>query len=151
MKHGLILIVVVALATSAVVASTNAVGATAKSIDFTGVITGFHVALDAKPAGQSPGDIGYETGNVLQHGKRVGRLQGVCTVLPRSSQQCSFTIGLPGGQIVVESGYGPSYNLGSTALEAVVGGTGIYAGAHGQARDREVGNTKLVVHVELTQ
>jgi hypothetical protein len=79
----------------------------------------------------------------------VGRFQGVCTALPRSSQQCSFTVGLPGGQIVVEAGYGPGFNVGSTALEAVIGGTGRYVGARGQGRDRELGSSKLAFHLEL--
>jgi hypothetical protein len=37
------------------------------------VVRLIHVALDAKPTGQSAGDVGYETGNLLAHGKLIGR------------------------------------------------------------------------------
>jgi hypothetical protein len=129
----------------------RAAGSSSTTLDLTGVVTGFHVALDAKPAGPSPGDIGYTGGVIYEHGKRVGRFQGTCTTLPQSSQQCSFSLGLPGGQLIVESAYGPSFNTGPVALEAVTGGTGTYAGARGQGRDREVTNTKLAFHLELTR
>jgi hypothetical protein len=149
MKNRLIVIVVVALAAAGVAASSNASGGRGTTLDLTGTITGFHVALDAKPTGESPGDIGYETGILYEHAKRVGRFQGVCTTLPQSSQQCSFILGLPGGQIVIESGYGPSFNTGSVALEAIVGGTGAYVGARGEGRDRELGTKKLAFQLEL--
>src|SRR5262249_26058914 len=127
MKHRRILaaaLVAAALviAGSILTLSSSASSGAGKTPDLSGTVTGFHTALDAKPAGPSPGDIGYTTGIVFEHGQRVGRFQGVCTALPRSSQQCTFTLGLPGGQIVVEAGYGPSFNTGSVALEAVVGG-----------------------------
>ena len=151
MKHRLVLlaaIVAVGAGAVAVIAANASTNAT-KTLDLTGRVTGFHTALDAKPAGQSPGDIGYTTGIVFEHGKRIGRFQGVCMALPSSSQQCSFTLGLPAGQIILDAGYGPSFNTGSVALEAIVGGTGAYYGARGQARDREVTNTKLAFHLEL--
>lgn len=152
MKHRLILLVALALTAavvSAVVVSTTAASGGARTLDLTGTVTGQRLALDTKPAGPSPGDIGYETGTVFDHGKRVGRFQGVCTALPHSSQQCSFTVGLPGGQLVVEAAYGPGFNVGSTALEAVVGGTGRYAGARGQGRDSELGSSRLAFHLDL--
>jgi hypothetical protein len=149
MKHRLIVFAALALAACAVVVSGNAASTGNSTLDLTGVVTGYHVALDAKPAGASPGDIGYQTGVVFEHGKRVGRFQGVCTSLPRESQQCSFTVGLHGGQIVLEAGYGPDFSTGSVALEAVVGGTGVYAGARGQGRDREIGRSKLAFHLEI--
>ncbi|HEY4349075.1 MAG TPA: hypothetical protein VGM80_15985 [Gaiellaceae bacterium] len=151
MKQLLILIAGLIVIAAVVAVSGNASSRSTTTLDLTGKVTGFHTALDAKPAGPSAGDIGYTTGLILEHGKRVGRFQGVCTSLPHSSQQCSFTLGLPGGQIVVESGYGPSFNTGSVALEAVVGGTGTYAGARGQGRDREVTNTRLSFHLQLLQ
>lgn len=148
MKHRLVLLAVLVAAGAAVIAANASTNAT-KTLDLTGMVTGFHTALDAKPAGQSPGDIGYTTGIVFEHGKRVGRFQGVCMALTSSSQQCSFTLGLPGGQIILDAGYGPGFNTGSVALEAVVGGTGAYDGVRGQGRDREVTNTKLAFHLEL--
>ncbi len=147
-------IILVTLALAIAVASTVAVTSTAASggttLDLTGTVTGFHVALDAKPAGQSAGDIGYELGTLSAHGKRIGRFQGVCTQLPHASSQCSFTLGLPGGQILIQAAYGPGFNTGNVAREAVVGGTGAYAGSGGQGRDRELSNTKLAFHLELS-
>jgi hypothetical protein len=148
MKRLLLALVSLALVASAVaVASTAASGG--KTLDLTGTVTAFHVALDAKPTGQSAGDIGYETGNLLAHGKPIGRFQGVCTQLPHASSQCSFTLGLPDGQILIQAAYGPGFNTGAVAREAIVGGTGAYAGARGQGRDRELSNTKLAFHLEL--
>lgn len=149
MKHRLILIAALIATATAVAASSYASSGTTGTLDLTGKVTAFHTALDAKPAGQSAGDIGYETGTIFEHGKRIGRFQGVCTSLPEQSQQCSFTLGLPGGQLIVESGYGPGFNTGSVALEAIVGGTGTYVGARGQGRDRELTDRKLAFRLQL--
>jgi hypothetical protein len=113
-------------------------------------VTGFKIAFDAKPAGRSAGDIGYSFGKLFRHGKPYGRFQGVCTQLPHSSSQCAFTLGLPAGQIVLDGAYGAGFNTGSVAREAVVGGTGTYAGARGQGLDRELSDTKLAFHLELS-
>ena len=149
MKRSIILVALIAVAASIAAISGNASNGGGRTLDLTGVVTGSRVAYDAKPAGPSPGDTGYTTGLVFEHGKRVGRYQGVCTVLPHSSQQCSFTLGLPDGQLVVEAAYGPGFNTGSVALEAVVGGTGAYLGARGEGRDREIGNAKLAFQLHL--
>ena len=151
MRLSLIAVVTLALATSALGVASSATSDAGKTLDLTGTVTGFHVALDAKPAGQSAGDIGYETGNLFAHGKGVGRFQGVCAQLPDASSQCSFTLGLPDGQILIQAAYGPGFNTGSVAREAVIGGTGAYVGARGQGRDRELSNTKLAFHLELIQ
>jgi hypothetical protein len=149
MKPRLIFLAALLATASILAVAERAAGSSTTTLELTGVVTGFHVALDAKPAGASPGDIGYTGGIIYEHGKRVGRFQGTCTTLPQSSQQCSFNLGLPGGQLIVESAYGPSFNTGSVALEAVTGGTGIYMGARGEGRDREVTNSKLAFHLEL--
>jgi hypothetical protein len=155
-------IILVALALAFVVAATVAATRTAASrahsrersgttLDLIGTVTGFHVALDAKPAGQSAGDIGYEVGTLSAHGKLIGRFQGVCAQLPHASSQCSFALGLPDGQILIQAAYGPGFNTGPVAREAIVGGTGAYAGSRGQGRDRELTNTRLAFHLELSQ
>jgi hypothetical protein len=148
-RHRLIIALALAAATVGI-GRTDASGAAASTLDLTGTITSFHVALDAKPAGQSPGDIGYLVGNLFQDGKPYGRFQGVCTQFPNSGSQCSFSLGLPAGQILLESAYGADFNTGSVAREAIIGGTGAYAGAHGQGLDREVSNTRLALHLELS-
>jgi hypothetical protein len=153
-KHRLaILAILVALAAAGsalAVTNTRARGGNQK-LDLTGTVTGFHIALDAKPAGHSPGDIGYETGNLFAKGKPAGRFQGICTQLAHASSQCSFTLGLSAGQIVIDAAYGPDFNTGNLAREAIVGGTGAYAGTRGQGLDRELTNTKLAFHLELSQ
>lgn len=141
--------VAVAVASTVAIANTTASNG-GPTLDLTGTVTGFHVALDAKPAGQSAGDIGYELGTLSAHGKRIGRFQGVCTQLPHASSQCAFTLGLPDGQILLQAAYGPGFNTGTVAREAIVGGTGTYAGIRGQGRDRERSNTKLAFHLELS-
>ena len=149
MKHRLIVIAILALALPAFAAAGSRSTGSSQTLDLTGVVTGFHVALDASPKGPSAGDIGYVNGRILERGKRIGRYQGICTTLPQNSQQCTFTLGLPGGQLIVESAYGPGFNTGSVALEAIVGGTGTYLGARGEGRDRELSNTRLAFHLQL--
>lgn len=153
MKHFVVVPAALAAALAAALVAVTSTGATngAKNLDLTGTVTGFRVVLDAKPTGQSAGDIGYETGNLFEHGKPAGRFQGVCTQLPRASSQCSFTLGLAGGQILIQASYGPGFNTGNVAREAVIGGTGAYVGARGQGRDRELSNTKLAFDLELIQ
>jgi hypothetical protein len=151
MKYRLVLAIAFALGAATLAVTSTAAGGGGKAFDFTGVVTGFHVALDAKPAGRSAGDIGYEIGTLFAHGKRVGRFEGVCTQFPHASSLCSFTLGLSDGQILIQAGYGPGFNTGSVAREAVIGGTGAYAGSRGQGRDRELSNTKLAFHLTLSR
>jgi hypothetical protein len=153
MNRRRVTLIVLALTIAAFVVAVTSTAASGgdKTLDFTGTVTGFHVALDAKPAGQSAGDIGYELGTVSAHGKRVGRFQGVCTQLPQESSQCAFTLGLPDGQILIQAAYGPGFNTGAVAREAIIGGTGAYAGIQGQGLDRELSNTKLAFHLELAR
>jgi hypothetical protein len=105
-----------AVAAAVVAVTSTAASGGGKTLDLRGMVTGFHVALDAKPAGQSAGDIGYETGTLFAHGKRIGRFQGVCTQMPHRSSQRSFTLGLPEGQILIQAGYGPGFNSRQLAL-----------------------------------
>lgn len=145
----LLAFVFVLAATGAAAAVAHSDAPASRTLDLTGTVAGFHVALDAKPAGQSAGDIGYETGTLAAHGKQLGRFQGVCTQFPHGSSQCSFTLGLPTGQILLQAAYGPGYNTGNVAREAIIGGTGAYSGVRGQGLDREHGNTGLAFHLEL--
>ena len=124
-------------------------GSHGRTIDLTGVMTAARIAVDVKPAGDSVGDIGYVYGKLFEKGKPVGRYHGVCFNISAGSSQCSFTAGLPGGQLMLAGSYGPGYNTGNIALEPIIGGSGVYAGARGVARDTEVGNTGLRMHIEL--
>jgi hypothetical protein len=98
----------VATVSASVAAAGAALGRAAyQTLDTVGVPTAQRVTLDVAPKGHSPGDQGFKVGEVYAHGKLVGRYQGTCTILPRSSSQCAFTVGLVGGQIVLQAGYGP--------------------------------------------
>ena len=120
-----------------------------RTIHLTATMTSFTSAVDAKPTGPSAGDLGYVGGRLYRGGKLAGRYSGVCAQLPAGIQQCTFILGLPGGQIVLAAGYGPAMNTGKTAHEAIIGGTGTYEGARGQGDDRELSNTKLVFDLHL--
>jgi hypothetical protein len=76
----------------------------------------------------SPGDEAISTYRVLDASgaKRLGRADFVCTALDRRDehQQCAGTIALSDGQLALQ---GDADNV------AVVGGSGVYAGARGTA------------------
>jgi hypothetical protein len=135
---------VVACAATAVVTIAPAAGQPATTLDLTSKMTSVRLAVDAKPAGPSPGDLGYVAGKLFKAGKPFGRYTGVCAQLTGGNQQCTFVLGLPNGQIVSTAGYGPGMSVGNTAHEAIVGGTGAYEGAHGQGDDRELGSRGLL-------
>jgi len=139
----------VACVAAAAASLAGAAGPPQTTLDLTGVMTSFRLAVDAKPAGPSPGDLGYVSGKLFKVGKPVGRYTGVCAQFAGGNQQCTFVLGLPDGQIISTAGYGPAMNVGKTAHEAIVGGTGAYEGARGQADDREVSATKLELKLHL--
>lgn len=120
-----------------------------RTMTLTGVVTSFRPVLDAKPTGQSAGDIATVTGNLLRSGKAYGRYHGVCTQISKSTSQCAFTLGLPDGQILIQSSYGPGFNTGNTAREPIIGGSGAYKGARGQDIGTETDNTHATFRLEL--
>ena len=144
----LLLVAVAGLACvgAAVAFAGHARGASAgRTVDLKGTITSIRLAVGKK---DGAGGLGYISGT-LSRGNVAGRITGVCAQVDKARQQCTFVLGLPEGQIVVTSGYGPGLNAGSIAHEAVVGGTGAYDGARGQGDDREVGSHGLVFHLRL--
>jgi len=151
MKRSLLGLAVLALVAAVVafpsLASDN--GNSGRTLDLSGVMTSYGVAVDAKPVGESAGDIGYVVGKLFQKGKPFGRYHGVCFTIARNTSHCTFTAGLPDGQLLLEASYGPGFNVGSSAIESITGGTGAYKGARGQVRDTEVGNTGLRMQIEL--
>jgi hypothetical protein len=150
MNRNLLLLAAVAIACAAAIPSlASGRISDGRTIDLTGVMTDSRVVVDVKPAGYSAGDIGYVSGKLFEKGKPVGRYHGVCFNISAGSSQCSFTAGLPGGQLLLAASYGPGFNTGKTALEPITGGTGAYTGARGVVRDTEVGNTGLRMHIEL--
>src|SRR5581483_11967976 len=124
----LILVATLALG-AAILASTSFAGrSSSHALRLVGTATTQKVTLDVPPKGDSPGDMGVKVGTIAQDGKRVGRYQGVCFLLPAHGSLCTFTLSLPGGQILLQSGYGPGLNDGAVVREPIVGGSGVYAG-----------------------
>jgi hypothetical protein len=155
MKRLALLISILAACAAAAVATIGAAAGqpAATTLDLTSTMTSFRLAVGPKPTGAKParpsaGDLGYITGKLFKGGKPFGRYTGVCAQLNGGNQQCTFVLGLPDGQIISTAGYGPGMNVGNTAHEAIVGGTGAYEGAHGQGDDRETGS-KGLLHLHL--
>ena len=149
----LVLLASILVVSGAVAATTigAASGQTSTTLDLTSTMTSFRLAVapaGAKPGRPAPGDLGYVTGKLFKGGKPFGRYTGVCAQLSGGNQQCTFVLGLPDGQIISTAGYGPGMNIGNTAHEAIVGGTGAYEGARGQGDDRENGS-KGELHLRL--
>ena len=150
------LVLLVSMLGACAAAAATSIGATAgrpaTTLDLTSVMTSFRLAVNVRPGAKtarpSAGDLGYVTGKLFEGGKPFGRYTGVCAQLDGGNQQCTFVLGLPDGQIISTAGYGPGMNVGNTAHEAIIGGTGAYEGAHGQGDDRELGN-KGQLHLHL--
>jgi hypothetical protein len=149
----LLMSVLVICAAAAATTIGAAAGLSVTTLDLTSRMTTFRLAVGPKPASgkptrPSPGDLGYVTGKLFKAGKSLGRYTGVCAQLNGGNQQCTFVLGLPDGQIITTAGYGPGMNVGNTAHEAIVGGTGAYEGARGQGDDRESGSMGYL-HLQL--
>lgn len=110
-------------------------------------------ALDAKPRGDSPGDITVFSASVMSAGRTVGRLEATTTAIDPRYQGVVFSmlLDLPGGSLVLQGG---GFNKQPNGLTkkgagelAVTGGTGDYAGAAGVATLTQTGPTtqKLVL------
>jgi allene oxide cyclase len=86
---------------------------------------------DIGEKGDSVGDILTFNNAVLENGKPAGRDNGWCvrTVVGKV-WECSWTVTLADGQISVT---GPFNDTGDSVL-TVIGGTGNYAGSHGELR-----------------
>jgi hypothetical protein len=146
----LIVVTAAAVAAAVVAAYSHAGAATTRSLDLTGIPAVQRVTLDVAPKGDSAGDMGIKSGTLYRNGKRAGRYEGMCVLLPRHGSLCSFTLSLAGGQILLQSGYGPGLNDGAVVREPIVGGSGSYVGARGQGIDREQGR-KDIFHLVLVR
>jgi hypothetical protein len=114
-------------------------------------VTGVEGEINIPPAGFGAGD-GFTFSDPLyrwagaKRGARVGRVDGHCTFTQvdfgppeTATSYCVATVFLPAGQVVVAkhlrfAGEGPQ-----TFSIAVVGGTGRYSNARGQATIRDIG------------
>ena len=88
------------------------------------------VTVDIGVKGDSTGDLLTFSNPIFDaaNESQVGSNQGYCVrIVPARSWECSFTVILKGGQIVIA---GP-YMDGKDSVMGVTGGTGKYAGAKG--------------------
>jgi dirigent-like protein len=88
-------------------------------------------SVDNDPSGNSGGDLFGASGELRRHGEKVGRFSSACTLVPPVGGQCQATLGL--------SGQGGVQIAGNVRLQgthsriAVIGGTGKFRTARGQA------------------
>jgi Dirigent-like protein len=109
-----------------------------------------HAAIvDAGKSGPSAGDQQVVVGTLSQGAKTVGRFGFICEFLtagPHASEQCDGTGRVAGGTLTLQ-GYS---NVASEDHRwAVVGGTGTYRGARGQALIHDVNQTTATATLEL--
>ena len=127
---------------AAVVLAATASGAssTPRTLEFTDVQQTF-----ISPKEPMPGDRLVFTSIIYDHGSRVGRAEGVCTVTSRAAVQCTFTAHVPSGQIVAMGDGDPGKPV---SRWAIVGGLGAYTGARGTLVITNVSPTTshVVVH-----
>lgn len=120
-----------------------------ETINLSARITGF-TPVDQAPEGDSPGDYGVLMGELSNGDKKVGQYQGFCVnITDPSNSQCTFTLVLPDGQIVLSPAYGDFNGDDGRATEPITGGTGDYADARGYAVGEETGEDTLTwtIHV----
>jgi hypothetical protein len=143
------------LAAGGAFASTSASGG--QALKFLSVTRSFAMVPQAGP--RTPPTIGgrliFEDvlyNRVAQFGKpvgaRIGRAEGVCTIVSLGYAQCTITAHVPTGQIAAMGGMVLRRGL-STEHYGVVGGTGAYGSAHGTATGRDVSDTKSLVDIQL--
>jgi hypothetical protein len=88
-----------------------------------------------------PGDIFFSTSDLyrwagVKRGARIGHDEVMCTLASRSAGHCMGTFYLPGGTLQA-AGY-VSF-VSSASKVAILGGTGVYAGARGTFVSRSIG------------
>ena len=82
-------------------------------------------------------------------GARIGRAEGVCTIVSASepAAQCVITAHVPNGQIVVVGEGNPGAKV---TRYAVVGGIGAYGNARGTVTATSISKDKTIVVVQLS-
>ena len=132
-----------------VTTASSASGSSTETFTLIGHEKAFHV-VDNGRKGDSAGDDGTIAGTLNRDGKQVGRYLAECVQTDGSGHSlCRFALALPGGQLVLETGYGKGVNGNKVVHEAIVGGTGTYAGASGYTDGTETGRTTVnwVIHL----
>ncbi|MGH9153788.1 MAG: hypothetical protein ACRD03_15620 [Acidimicrobiales bacterium] len=143
---GIVAVIAAVLIAWAVQASSDS----KRSFTLDGKVTAYD-AVDLAPSGDSPGDLGVLAGDLTRDGNAAGTYQGYCiSITDPSNSQCSFTLALDDGQIVISTGYGEFNGAEDTSRDPIVGGTGAYSDARGWAEGKETGEetVRYVIHLE---
>ena len=112
--------------------------------------TAEHV-VDQTPPGNSAGDTAVLAGDLLREGEKAGQYQGYCVYITSgANSQCTFTLALPDGQVVLSTGYGTFNGETPPSRDPIVGGSGAYSTARGHAEggENDQGGIRYVLHVE---
>ena len=112
--------------------------------------TAEHV-VDQTPPGDSAGDTAVLAGDLLREGEKAGQYQGYCVYITSgANSQCTFTLALPDGQVVLSTGYGTFNGETPPSRDPIVGGSGAYSTARGYAEggENDQGGIRYVLHVE---
>jgi hypothetical protein len=157
MKQLKVLVVgALALAICGSAAASSTSGAV-QTLQFTSIST--RTVMTPPPSKSSPPQVGgrlvfqdvmYNRGTQLGKpaGARIGRSEGVCTVIDnrKPEAQCLITAHVPNGEIVVVGEGDPG---GKAMSYAITGGTGAYATARGTVTATTVNEQKTIVVVRL--
>ena len=112
--------------------------------------TAEHV-VDQAPTGDSAGDTAVLAGDLLRGGEKAGQYQGYCVYITSgANSQCTFTLALPDGQLVLGTGYGTFNGETPPSRDPIVGGSGAFSKARGYAEggENDEGGIRYVLHVE---
>jgi len=88
----------------------------------------------------APGDTTSFTADIFRGGHKVGREDSTCGMTTSLIQLCTLVDHLPGGTIVH---VGANSVAKETFIDAITGGTGSYAAAHGTVAGKFTGVTSL--------
>jgi len=111
--------------------------------------TSEHV-VDQSPTGDSAGDMAVLAGELRRGGEEGGQYQGYCVYITSgANSQCTFTLALRDGQLVLATGYGEFNGDTPPSRDPIVGGSGAYSAARGYASGEETGEgtIRYVVHL----
>ncbi len=108
--------------------------------------------VDEAPTGDSAGDTAVLAGDLLRRGQKAGQYQGYCVYITSgANSQCTFTLALPDGQVVMVTGYG-TFNGGEAppSLDPIVGGSGAYSKArgYGEGGENDQGGLRYTLHID---
>lgn len=113
-------------------------------------VTMEHV-VDQEPSGDSAGDMAVLAGEVLRGGTKIGQYQGYCVFITSgANSQCTFSLALPNGQLVLSTGYGEFNGDTPPSRDPIVGGSGAYSRARGYAVGDETdeGTVRYTLHLQ---